>query len=521
MSISVSVPRRKTLLVILDGFGVNPSSQYNAVHEAKTPCLDYYFNHYEHTTLRASGRSVGLPAGQMGNSEVGHLTIGSGSIVRQDLVRIDDAIADGSFEANVELNNALLHAKEKGRPLHLMGLVSHGGVHSHTRHLIALLQACKNAGVKPVVHAITDGRDTPPRSARGYMEELIEVVDEVGGQIASVCGRYYAMDRDKRWERTQIAWNAYVKGVGVAADDALSAINDAYAEGLYDEFITPRLMPDAELIQPDDALLFFNFRNDRPRQMSAALAFDDFSEFERGDFSPVQLTTMTVYEKQMPAEVMFQPERAETNLAEVISQAGLRQLHCAETEKYAHVTFFFNSGKERPYPGEKHVMIESPKVDTYDLQPEMSADKVADAVIESIQDDSPDFIVVNFANGDMVGHTAIPEAIVKAVEAMDKEVGRVLDAAVDADYSVLLTADHGNCEEYLDPETGEPHTQHTVYPVPCLIIDASQWHLAEEGGLSDIAPTILAMMGLNKPESMTGRSIFRSEMTSPLINNAA
>lgn len=508
----VRVPRRKTVLVILDGFGVNPSKKFNAIHEANTPRLDEYFSKYPHTTLQASGRAVGLPDGQMGNSEVGHLTIGCGAILKQDLVRIEDAIEDGSFYKNHSLLNALASAKADNRPLHLLGLISDGGVHSHLNHLVALLKACMEHGVKPVLHAITDGRDTPPRVARQYVRRIMDVMEMTGGEIATIQGRFYAMDRDNRWERTKIAWDAMVNGVGTPASDPIQAIEDAYAAGETDEFIKPRILPDADLIQSNDTVLFFNFRNDRPRQTAKALAAEDFDGFDRDGFETVSLTTMTEYDKRLLAPVIFPPERPAINLAQAISLAGLKQLHCAETEKYAHVTFFFNGGRERTYAGEERIVIPSPKVETYDEQPEMSAAEVADTVVKAIEDDKYCFIVVNFANGDMVGHTAVPEAVIQAVEALDREVGRVLDTAVKHDYSVILTADHGNCDEYMDPMTGEPNPQHTVYPVPCLIVDKSNWRISNEGGLSNLAPTVLHLMGLPKPEVMPAKSLLLEEV---------
>lgn len=506
------VPRRKTILVILDGFGVNPSKRFNAVHEANTPNFDRYFGQYPHTTLQASGRAVGLPDGQMGNSEVGHMTIGCGAILRQDLVRIEDAIEDGSFFKNHSLLNAINNAKAENRPLHLLGLVSDGGVHSHMTHLFALLKACMEHGVKPVLHAITDGRDTAPKMAKQYLKQVLDVMEMTGGEIATITGRFYAMDRDNRWERTKIAWEAMVNGIGTPATDPLQAIEDAYAAGETDEFIKPRILANAELIKNGDTVLFFNFRNDRPRQIAKALADEDFDGFARGSFEPVALTTMTEYDKRLLAPVIFPPERPATNLAQTISLAGLKQLHCAETEKYAHVTFFFNGGRERTYAGEERIVIPSPKVETYDLQPEMSAKEVADTVIKAIEDDKYCFIVVNFANGDMVGHTAVPAAVIQAVEALDREVGRLLDVAVAHHYSVILTADHGNCDEYIDPLTGEPNPQHTVYPVPCLVIDKSNWRMSNEGGLSNLAPTVLHLMGLPKPEAMPAKSLLLEEI---------
>lgn len=499
--------RRPTVLIILDGFGCNPSKSHNAVHEARTPRLDEYFAHHPHTTLAASGRAVGLPEGQMGNSEVGHLTLGCGSIVRQDLVRIDDAVADGSFFENRALVAAARSASSSKRPLHLIGLVSDGGVHSHLSHLLALVRLCAQHGAQPMVHMITDGRDTPPQSAQNYLPELEEALAEAGGCLATICGRYYAMDRDKRWDRTKIAFDALVRGEARAAETPEEAIRSAYDAGEHDEFIKPVRLPCAEPIQTGDQVLFFNFRNDRPRQLTAALVLGDFDEFDRGEFTPVTVTCLTEYSPHFQQPVGFPPERPSTCLADIVSQAGLKQFHCAETEKYAHVTFFLNGGREEPFAGEDRSMVPSPKVATYDLQPEMSAHGVADEVIKAIESRDYGLIVVNFANGDMVGHTAVPDAVIRAVETLDEEVGRVLDAAVENDHSVLLTADHGNCDEYIDPVTGQPHTQHTVYPVPCLLIDESPWRLMTGGGLSNVAPTVLQLMGVEQPEAMQGRSL--------------
>lgn len=506
------VPRKKTLLVVLDGFGVNPSKKNNAVYEASTPNLDDYFSRWPHITINASGRAVGLPQGQMGNSEVGHFTMGCGSVFMQDLVRIDDSITNETFFSNPTLLNAINSAKFNDRPLHLVGLVSDGGVHSHLNHLFALIKMTHEQGVTPNIHVITDGRDTSPKSAARYIQQLEQVLEQYSGKISTISGRFYAMDRDNRWERTELAWKAMVHGEGTTAASPLSAISDAYAEGQFDEFITPRVLPDAELIASNDSLVFFNFRNDRPRQLAAAFARNNFEGFDRKDFDTISVTCLTEYDKKMLAPVVFTPERPATNLAHTISLAGFRQLHCAETEKYAHVTFFFNGGRETPYAGEDRIMIDSPKVETYDQQPEMSAAKLADTVISALDAQDHAFIVVNFANGDMVGHTAIPDAIIKAVETLDTEVGRVLDSAVDNDYSVIVTADHGNCDEYIDPLTKEPHTQHTTYPVPFMVIDKSYWRLDTCGGLSSIAPTVLQLMGLTQPPAMTGASLLLQEI---------
>lgn len=508
-----SVPRHPVVLIILDGFGVNPSRLNNAVALARTPNFDDYFSAYSHTLLQASGRAVGLPDGQMGNSEVGHLTMGSGTVVRQDLVLVDDAIGDGSFFENPVLTDAVLNAKARGRPLHLIGMVSDGGVHSHIVHLLALIELCYRHQVRPVVHMITDGRDTPPRMAEKYINDLEVALQRASGSIATVSGRYFAMDRDKRWDRTFIAWDALVHGNGRHATDVRDAIRIAYAEGEGDEFIKPTVLDGAQLIQAEDQAVFFNFRKDRPRQLLAALAMDDFDGFERLDFDPIDITCMTEYDKWFGLPYAYEHDRPHVTLGEVISHAGIGQLHCAETEKSAHVTYFFNGGRGDPYPGEERVIIDSPKVATYDLQPEMSAAAVADAVIDAIKSERYGFIVVNFANGDMVGHTAVRDAVIKTVEVLDLEVGKVLAYARQQGWSVILTADHGNCEEMVDPVTGQPHTQHTVYPVPCLIIDECAWQLSIGAGLCGIAPTVLQLMGLKQPDVMPSQSLLLKPMS--------
>jgi len=500
--------RSPALLIILDGFGLNPSAKNNAVVEADTPNLDRYFTSNPLTKLEASGPGVGLPKGQMGNSEVGHMTIGSGIIVKQDLVRIDEAIEDKSFFENPALLSAVEAAKAAGRPLHLLGLVSDGGVHSHIDHLMALISLCGDHGVVPQLHMITDGRDTPPRAALDYLPQLESQLKGCGGHIGSICGRYYAMDRDHRWQRTQLAWNALVRSRGKQVASATQAIEESYAEEISDEFIRPTLLPGHVALEGEDELIFFNFRNDRTRQLSAALVYDQFEHFERGiGFQPINLTCMTYYDGKLESPIAYSPNRPEITLGSLVSEAGYKQLHCAETEKYPHVTFFFNGGREHCFVGEERSLIDSPKVATYDLQPEMSAALVADTMVEALRSHRYEFLVVNFANGDMVGHTAVREAIIKAVEVLDKEVGRVLDVAVESGYSVVLTADHGNCDEMIDPESGQPHTQHTQYPVPCMVIDKEARNLAEGGNLSAIAPTLLQLMGIPKPKAMSGNSL--------------
>ncbi len=507
MNTQANVPRRPVVLVILDGFGINPSKINNAVAEAATPRLDEYFFRYSFSVLNASGPGVGLPVGQMGNSEVGHITLGSGSLVRQDLVLIDDAIADGGFYTNPELLRALAAAKSRGRPLHLLGLVSDGGVHSHLNHLLALIELCGRHGVEPVVHMITDGRDTPPRSALQYLPPLEQALAAAGGRIATLSGRFYTMDRDRRWERVERGWRALVLGKGRGAPSARDAINAAYAAGETDEFIQPSVVGGFAGLQEDDVLVSFNFRKDRPREIVAALASPDFDGFDRGAWPRLDLTCMMEYDPALGLPFAFSPEAPSVTLGGYLGGLGIHQLHCAETEKYAHVTFFFNGGSHTKAPGEVHRLIPSPKVATYDLKPEMSAAQVAHTVVEAIRGGQFGFIVVNFANGDMVGHTGDRLAAIRAVETLDREAGRVLDAATAHGWSAILTADHGNCDLMVDPETDEPHTQHTTHPVPFLVVDENRWTLAPAGSLADVAPSVLTLMGLPVPEAMTGRSM--------------
>ena len=507
MSSATRTPRKPTMMVILDGFGTNPSRINNGIAEANTPRLDQLFSTNPHTLLQASGAAVGLPDGQMGNSEVGHLTIGSGLIVRQDLVVIDDAIKDGSFFTNETLLATLAKAKAGRGRVHIIGLVSEGGVHSHTRHLKAMLELSHQQGVKPLVHMITDGRDVPPQSAKVSLANIEPVLQATHGVIASVSGRYYSMDRDNRWDRVKLAWDCMVKGEGERATTAAEAIEKSYQRGENDEFIKPTLLEGFEPIERGDQVIFLNFRRDRPRQIVSSLYSDRFDGFPRENFEPIEVTCITQYDQRFGLPYAFEQERSVTTLAEEVSKAGLKQFHCAETEKYPHITFFLNGSRSEPFPGEDQVIIPSPRVATYDLQPEMSAAEVTDSVIEAAQSGHYDFIAVNYANGDMVGHTAIREAVLKAVETLDHEVGRLMDVVRELDYSVLITADHGNCEELIDPVAGTPQTQHSVYPVPCLIIDKENRSLSTGAGLSSVAPTLLQLMGLEIPQGMSGHSL--------------
>jgi len=467
--------------------------------------LDEYFASNPHTALQASGLAVGLPDGQFGNSEVGHLTLGAGRILEQELVRITEAIRSGSLMVNPAWHTLLKGAKR----VHLIGMVSDGGVHSHINHLFGILAVLNEAGVTPVIHMITDGRDTPPRVALRFLTALEQRLAELGsGKIATVSGRYFAMDRAMHWDRTEKAWSAMVLGEGLHAGSLLEAIESAYARDEGDEFIQPTVIssPPTPLIAPDEPVFFFNFRSDRMRQLAAAIGLEDFSHFAH-DTEPRRVVCMTEYNAQFPFPVIFPPGQPDKVLAEVISDAGLEQFHCAEREKYPHVTYFFNGGREKLFIGEEREIIPSPDVATYDLKPEMSASQVADRIIQAIEANRYDFILVNFANGDMVGHTAIRQAVIEAVETLDRQSHRVMQAALKRNYYVLLTADHGNCDEMVDPATGEPHTQHTVYPVPFLLLGDRAAQLGIGRGLSDVAPTVLDLLKLPQPPQMTGRSL--------------
>ncbi|MHB1202079.1 MAG: 2,3-bisphosphoglycerate-independent phosphoglycerate mutase [Acidithiobacillus sp.] len=497
---------RPVLLVIFDGFGLNPNRAYSGWAQARTPHLDYYFASNPHTALQASGKAVGLPDGQFGNSEVGHLTLGSGRILKQDLLRIADSLADGSFNRIPAWHEMLQGAKR----LHLIGLISDGGVHSHIEHLLHLLPLVVQAGVEPVIHMISDGRDTAPQCADRFAAQVEKKLQELGkGFIASVGGRYYAMDRAGFWERTQKAWAALILGKALQADSAGAAIRGAWQRGEGDEFIQPTLVvaPEKARIGTDEPVFFFNFRSDRMRQLVAAVALPSFDHFDRQGEPPRRVACMTAYDDRFPFPALFPTEIPEQVLAEVIAAAGLHQFHCAETEKYAHVTYFFNGGRETPFPGEDREIIPSPQVATYDLKPEMSAPQVADRIIAAIESGQYAFILVNFANGDMVGHTAVIPAILHAVETLDLQFHRVAQAALAKGFRILLTADHGNCDEMVDPVSGEPHTQHTVYPVPCLLLGMPEAHLGIGRGAADVAPTVLDLLDLPRPPQMTGRSI--------------
>ena len=498
-------------LIILDGWGFREVVEGNAVAQANTPTLDKWKTHYEQSMLQASGEAVGLTAGQMGNSEVGHLNIGAGRVVYQDISRIDVAIKSGEFQKIDVLKKALQPLKDSGKKLHLFGLFGPGGVHSHTRHLYSLIELAEAYGVKPIVHVITDGRDTPPNSAIEFIKELEAFLVKHPATIGSISGRYYAMDRDKRWDRTKKAFDLYVHQQAPTASSLTEALEHSYQENVTDEFVIPTLIENPGVstqVESDDCLIFFNFRADRMRQIVKSLVLPDFADFDRGAFSPVEnVLTFTEYEKGLPVKVIF-PKKAVTNpLAQVISDHGLKQFHAAETEKYAHVTFFFNGGVEQPFPGEERLLIQSPKVATYDLQPEMSAYELTDAVLARIDEKIDDLIVVNFANLDMVGHTGVLEAGIRAAEAVDECVGKVVEAIRKQHGVALITADHGNAEIMFDTIHQEPHTYHTTNLVRFFVLGDHYYRLRPTGSLQDIAPTILELLGISQPEEMTGISL--------------
>lgn len=512
---------RPVVLIVMDGYGCNPDRHGNAIAQANRPVLSQLWQTCPHTELQASGLAVGLPDGQMGNSEVGHLNLGAGKVVYQDTTRISAAIADGSFFTNPELVAAVQRAKGGSGSLHIMGLVGRGGVHANSAHLYALLEMATRSNLDRVyVHVITDGRDTRPTDGLSAVRELEERMQQVGvGEIATVSGRYFAMDRDGRWDRTRRAYDAMVLGQGEVTLSAETAIQKSYDQGITDEFIVPTVMTHGDTsvatISDGDAAIFFNFRTDRPRQLVRALTQPDFPEFERERFpDDLYVVTMTEYDRTIPAHVAFRSGDVPVPLARVIADAGLRQLHAAETEKYAHVTFFFNGGREQPFAGEDRILVPSPRdVGTYDKKPEMSADGIVTRVTEALATRDYDFCLVNFANADMVGHTGVIEAAIRAVEMVDRSVGAIVDVTRTLGGVVLVTADHGNAEQMIDSESGGPYTAHTVeFPVPFLLVVKEQstlphTALRDGGVLADVAPTVLELMGLPQPPDMEGSSL--------------
>ncbi len=502
--------KKPVALIIMDGFGYNPDSYGNAIMAAKTPNLDKYMKECPNTIIGASGLCVGLPDGQMGNSEVGHTNIGAGRIVYQMLVKISKSIEDGDFFRNPALVHSMENAKKNNSALHVMGLLSPGGVHSHMTHLYGIAEMAKKFGLEKVyVHAFLDGRDVPPSSAAEYMQETVEKLNQIGvGKIATIAGRFYAMDRDNAWDRVEKAYAALVYGEGVQETDPVQAIKNSYANEVTDEFMLPTVVDKNGMIHENDSVIFMNFRPDRARQITRAFVDPEFTSFERKNgYFPVHFVCMAQYDATMPnVEVAFPPEELTMTLGEYLAKCGKTQLRIAETQKYAHVTFFFNGGEEKQFDGEDRILIKSPDVETFDMKPEMSAYEVTDAVLEAIESDKYDVIILNYANCDMVGHTGIFDAAVQAVEAVDTCVGKMVDAILAKGGVALITADHGNADKMYEAD-GSPFTAHTTNPVPFIVVGAGQRKVREGGVLADLSPTILKLMELPQPEEMTGQSL--------------
>lgn len=524
MSTNPSGRPRPFVLIVMDGWGINPRQEGNAIALANTPTIDALARKWPHTAVRTSGEAVGLPEGQMGNSEVGHQNIGAGKRVLQDYTRVSESIKDGTFFQNPALLKAIEHVKKKSSRLHICGLLGNGGVHAHETHLEALLRLAQMHDVEHVyIHSFTDGRDTSPTGGVEFMRHLEARAREIGGEhpakVATVSGRYYAMDRDNRWDRTALTYFAMTRGEGQRASSAVAAIQQSYDKGVTDEFIVPTVVMEDDhpvaVVQDGDALIHYNFRPDRARQLTKAFVLKELPPQAEGKFNrgprlkDLQYVMMTEYEEGLDAEVAYRADEVDMPLARVISEHGLRQFHTAETEKYAHVTYFINGRRETPFAQEDRVLVPSPKVPTYDLQPEMSAAGVTDTAIEAIRSGQYDLVIMNYANADMVGHTGVIEAAIKAVEAVDTGVGRVVDAALAVGGGLLITADHGNAEQLIEYDTGKPFTAHTTYPVPLYLVvpQLAQAGLRGDGILADVAPTILQVMRIPQPKDMTGRSL--------------
>ncbi|WP_303012200.1 2,3-bisphosphoglycerate-independent phosphoglycerate mutase [uncultured Bacteroides sp.] len=502
---------KKALLMILDGWGLGDHKKDDVIFNTPTPYWDYLMNTYPHSQLQASGENVGLPDGQMGNSEVGHLNIGAGRVVYQDLVKINRACADNSILENPEIVSAFSYAKENGKNVHFMGLTSNGGVHSSLVHLFKLCDIAKEYDIENTfIHCFMDGRDTDPKSGKGFIEELAAHCEKSAGKIASIIGRYYAMDRDKRWERVKEAYDLLVNGEGKKAADMVRAMQESYDEGVTDEFIKPIVNSNFDgTIKEGDVVIFFNYRNDRAKELTVVLTQQDMPEAGMHTIPGLQYYCMTPYDASFKGvHILFDKENVANTLGEYLAAKGLKQLHIAETEKYAHVTFFFNGGRETPYENEDRILVPSPKVATYDLKPEMSAYEVKDKLVAAINENKYDFIVVNFANGDMVGHTGVYEAIEKAVVAVDACVKDVIEAAKAQDYEAIIIADHGNADHALN-EDGTPNTAHSLNPVPCVYVTENKAAEVEDGRLADVAPTILKIMGLEVPAEMNGKVLIK------------
>jgi 2,3-bisphosphoglycerate-independent phosphoglycerate mutase len=502
---------KKALLMILDGWGLGNHTKSDAISSTPTPYWDSLIANYPHSKLQASGENVGLPDGQMGNSEVGHLNIGAGRVVYQDLVKINKSIKEKTILDNPQIKSAYSYARDNGKALHLMGLTSNGGVHSSLEHLFALLDIAKEYGLEKVyVHCFMDGRDTDPRSGLGFIEQLQAHCAQSTGVVASIIGRYYAMDRDKRWDRVKIAYDLLVSGEGKQATDMAQAMRESYDEDVTDEFVKPINNANVDgTIKDGDAVIFFNYRNDRAKELTIVLTQHDMPEAGMKTIPGLQYYCMTPYDASFTGvHILFDKENVANTLGEYISSLNLKQLHIAETEKYAHVTFFFNGGREQPYEGEERILVASPKVATYDLQPEMSAYEVKDKLVDAIKSEKYNFIVVNYANGDMVGHTGVYEAIQKAVKAVDECVRDTVEAAKAADYEVIIIADHGNADNAINAD-GTPNTAHSLNPVPCVYVTTNKNATVKDGILADVAPTILHIMGLAQPAEMTGNDLIK------------
>jgi 2,3-bisphosphoglycerate-independent phosphoglycerate mutase len=501
--------QKRVILIIMDGWGLGQVASADAIQHAVVPFTKSLYEKYPNTTLITCGEAVGLPDGQMGNSEVGHLNLGAGRVVYQELQRINVAVRDGSFAKNESLLASIRFAKNNNKPLHLLGLVSNGGVHSHINHLKAIIDVCKAEGLKEVfIHAFTDGRDCDPKSGLGFIKELQEYLNESVGKIATVSGRYFAMDRDKRWERIKLAYDALVNGMGQKATDAIAAVENSYANNITDEFIKPTVILDEgqeplSTIKDGDVAICFNFRTDRCREITTVLTQADFPEFNMKKLA-LHFTTMTEYDQTYKnVHIIFDNDNLNNTIGEILEKNGLKQIRISETEKYPHVTFFFSGGREVPFDGEKRIMIPSPKVATYDLKPEMSANEVTEALLPEIKNKTADFICLNYANADMVGHTGYWNAVIKAVETVDSCVEKIVTAGLENGYTIFLLADHGNAD-FMINEDGSPNTAHTLNPVPFFIIDKEWRGKIKPGKLGDVAPTILAMMGIPIPKEMTG-----------------
>lgn len=501
--------KKKALLVILDGWGIGDKSEADVIYNTPTPYWDYLVKTYPHSELQASGENVGLPDGQMGNSEVGHLNIGGGRVVYQDLVKINKACDDNSIAEIPEVVSAYTYAKENNKKLHLMGLVSDGGVHSSLDHLFKLCDLSKDYELKNTfVHCFMDGRDTDPQSGKGFIGQLQEKCNDTSVNIASIIGRYYAMDRDKRWERVKEAYDLLVHGTGKEATDMVKAVEESYADGVTDEFMKPIVNSQVNgKVEEGDVVIFFNFRNDRAKELTIVLTQENMPDHDMKIIPNLQYYTMTPYDAEFKGlHVLFDKENVENTLGEYVSSKGLKQLHMAETEKYAHVTFFFNGGREEPFKGEDRILVPSPKVATYDLKPEMSAYEVKDKLVEALNKQKYDFVVVNYANGDMVGHTGVYEAIEKAIVAVDSCLKDTIEAAKENGYEAIVIADHGNADHALNKD-GSPNTAHSLNPVPCVYVTENKEKKVENGRLADVAPTILKIMGLDQPKEMTGKAL--------------